>query len=40
MGEGISVVRDMLGADTMEDATEKAGENVVNYMMWVSHWRG
>ena len=40
LGEGISVVRDMFVADTMEEAKEKAGEQMVNYMRWVCHWRG
>ena len=25
---------------TMEEAKEKAGEHMVNYMKWVCHWRG
>ena len=40
LGEGISLVRDMFVADTMEEAREKAGEHMVNYMRWVCHWRG
>ena len=40
MGEGISLVRDMFVADTMEEAKEKAGQHMVNYMKWVCHWRG
>ena len=40
LGEGISLVRDMFVADTMEEAKEKAGEHMVNYMRWVCHWRG
>lgn len=40
MGEGISLVRDMFIADTMEEAKEKAGEAMVRYMSWVCHWRG
>ena len=40
LGEGISLVRDMFVADTMEEAKEKAGEHMVNYMKWVCHWRG
>jgi alkanesulfonate monooxygenase SsuD/methylene tetrahydromethanopterin reductase-like flavin-dependent oxidoreductase (luciferase family) len=40
LGEGISLVRDMFIADTMEEAKEKAGEHMVNYMRWVCHWRG
>ena len=30
----------MFVADTMEEAKEKAGEHMVNYMRWVCHWRG
>ena len=40
LGEGISVVRDMFVANSMEEAKEKAGEQMVNYMRWVCHWRG
>ena len=40
MGEGISLVRDMFIADTMEEAEEKAGQHMVDYMKWVCHWRG
>ncbi len=40
LGEGVSVVRDMFVADTMEEAKEKAGEQMVNYIKWVCHWRG
>ncbi len=40
LGEGISLVRDMFVADTMEEAKEKAGQHMVNYMKWVCHWRG
>ncbi len=40
LGEGISVVRDMFVADSMEEAKERAGEQMVNYMRWVCHWRG
>jgi alkanesulfonate monooxygenase SsuD/methylene tetrahydromethanopterin reductase-like flavin-dependent oxidoreductase (luciferase family) len=40
LGEGISLVRDMFIADTMEEAKEKAGEAMVRYMSWVCHWRG
>ena len=40
MGEGICLVRDMFIANTMEEAKEKAGEQMVNYMRWVCHWRG
>ena len=40
LGEGISVVRDMFVANSMEEAKDKAGEQMVNYMRWVCHWRG
>ena len=40
LGEGVSLVRDMFVADTMEEAKEKACEHMVNYMRWVCHWRG
>ena len=40
LGEGISLVRDMFVADTMEEAKEKAGKHMVDYMRWVCHWRG
>ncbi len=40
LGEGVSLVRDMFVADTMEEAKEKAGQHMVNYMKWVCHWRG
>ena len=40
MGEGICLVRDLFVADSMEEAKEKAGEHMVNYMKWVCHWRG
>jgi len=40
LGEGIGLVRDMFVADSMEEAREKAGEQMVNYMRWVCHWRG
>jgi alkanesulfonate monooxygenase SsuD/methylene tetrahydromethanopterin reductase-like flavin-dependent oxidoreductase (luciferase family) len=40
MGEGISLVRDMFVAETMEDAKKLAGEQMINYMRWVCHWRG
>ena len=40
LGEGITLVRDMFVADTMEDAKKLAGEHIVNYMKWVCHWRG
>ena len=37
LGEGISLVRDMFVAKTMEEAKEMAGEYIVNYMRWVCH---
>ena len=40
MGEGICLVRDLFVADTMEEAKELAGEQMVDYMRWVCHWRG
>tara|TARA_Y100001970_G_scaffold254563_1_gene330418 strand:+ start:2080 stop:3246 length:1167 start_codon:yes stop_codon:yes gene_type:complete len=40
LGEGVSLVRDMFVAKTMEEAKEMAGEYIVNYMRWVCHWRG
>jgi len=40
MGEGICLVRDLFVADSMEEAQELAGEQMVNYMRWVCHWRG
>jgi len=40
MGEGICLVRDLFVADTMEKAKELAGEQMVDYMRWVCHWRG
>ena len=40
LGEGISLVRDMFVAETMEEAERLAGEHIINYMKWVCHWRG
>jgi alkanesulfonate monooxygenase SsuD/methylene tetrahydromethanopterin reductase-like flavin-dependent oxidoreductase (luciferase family) len=40
MGEGITLVRDLFVAETMEEAKKLAGEQMVNYMKWVCHWRG
>ena len=40
LGEGISLVRDMFVAETMEEAEKMAGEHIVNYMRCVCHWRG
>jgi alkanesulfonate monooxygenase SsuD/methylene tetrahydromethanopterin reductase-like flavin-dependent oxidoreductase (luciferase family) len=40
LGEGVSLVRDMFIAETMEEAEKMAGEHIINYMKWVCHWRG
>ena len=40
MGEGVCLVRDMFIANTMEEAKAKAGQQMVNYIRWVCHWRG
>jgi hypothetical protein len=40
LGEGVSLVRDMFVAETMEEAEKLAGEHIINYMKWVCHWRG
>ena len=40
LGEGVSLVRDMFVADTMEEAKEKAGQHMVKNMKWECHWRG
>ena len=40
LGEGISLVRDMFVAETMEEAEKLAGEHIINFMRWVCHWRG
>ena len=40
MGEGISLVRDVFVAETMDDAKRLAGRQMVDYMRWVCHWRG
>ncbi|MEE9210664.1 MAG: LLM class flavin-dependent oxidoreductase [Kiloniellales bacterium] len=40
LGEGISLVRDMFVAETMEEARELAGEGILTYLRWVCHWRG
>jgi alkanesulfonate monooxygenase SsuD/methylene tetrahydromethanopterin reductase-like flavin-dependent oxidoreductase (luciferase family) len=40
LGEGVSLVRDMFVANTMEEAKEKAGKHIIDYMKWVCHWRG
>ena len=40
LGDGVSLVRDMFVAETMDEAKKMAGEHIVNYMRWVCHWRG
>ena len=40
LGEGICLVRDLFVADSMEEAKELAGKQMVDYMRWVCHWRG
>ncbi len=40
LGEGISLVRDMFVAETMDEARELAGEGILTYLRWVCHWRG
>jgi len=40
MGEGICLVRDLFIADSMDEAKELAGKQMVDYMRWVCHWRG
>ena len=40
LGEGVSLVRDMFVAETMQEAEKLAGEHIINYMKWVCHWRG
>ena len=40
LGDGVCLVRDMFIANSMEEAREKAGEQMVNYIKWVCHWRG
>ena len=40
LGEGISLVRDMFVADSMDEARELAGEGILKYLRWIAHWRG
>ena len=40
LGDGISLVRDMFVADTMDEARELAGEGILTYLRWIAHWRG
>lgn len=40
LGEGISLVRDMFVADSMDEARELAAEGIITYLSWIAHWRG
>jgi len=40
LGEGISLVRDMFIADSMDEARELAAEGIITYLSWIAHWRG
>ncbi len=40
LGEGISLVRDMFVAETMDEVRELAGEGILTYLRWIAHWRG
>lgn len=40
MGEGISLVRDMFVADSMDEARELAADGILTYIRWIAHWRG
>ena len=40
LGEGISLVRDMFVADSMDEARELAGQGIIKYLSWIAHWRG
>jgi alkanesulfonate monooxygenase SsuD/methylene tetrahydromethanopterin reductase-like flavin-dependent oxidoreductase (luciferase family) len=40
LGEGISLVRDMFVADSMDEARDKAAEGLLTYLRWIAHWRG
>jgi alkanesulfonate monooxygenase SsuD/methylene tetrahydromethanopterin reductase-like flavin-dependent oxidoreductase (luciferase family) len=40
LGEGISLVRDMFVADSMDEARELAAEGILTYIRWIAHWRG
>ena len=40
LGEGISLVRDMYVADSMDEAREMAAEGILTYIRWIAHWRG
>ena len=40
LGEGISLVRDMFVADSMDEARDLAAEGILTYIRWIAHWRG
>ncbi len=40
LGKGISLVRDMFVAESMEQAEVLAGEGILTYLRWICHWRG
>jgi alkanesulfonate monooxygenase SsuD/methylene tetrahydromethanopterin reductase-like flavin-dependent oxidoreductase (luciferase family) len=40
LGEGISLVRDMFVADSMDEARDLAAEGILTYLRWIAHWRG
>jgi alkanesulfonate monooxygenase SsuD/methylene tetrahydromethanopterin reductase-like flavin-dependent oxidoreductase (luciferase family) len=40
LGEGICLVRDMFVANSMNEAEDLAGEGILTYLRWVTHWRG
>jgi alkanesulfonate monooxygenase SsuD/methylene tetrahydromethanopterin reductase-like flavin-dependent oxidoreductase (luciferase family) len=40
LGAGISLVRDMFCAESMEDAQRFGGDGILKYLKWICHWRG
>ena len=40
LGYGISLVRDMFVADSMDEARELGAEGLFTYLKWIAHWRG
>ena len=40
LGDGISLVRDMFCAESMEEARRLGGDGIIKYLKWVCHWRG
>ena len=40
LGEGVSLVRDMFCAESKAEAKRPGGPGIVDYLRWVSHWRG